>query len=162
MSTTIVRPEPVSGPSGKTIGMAVLGLVAAVAIGFGIANLSDTEPVALSGGQGTVDPTPAFNEFIAEQQVTNVATNPATEIADEREAALEGAFARIEADKGLYLERAGENTAEREAQMAAVLAGVAETKALYLERASENANEREAQLRVEQLPQLSPGDAGIR
>ena len=45
MSTTVVHPESVSGhgPSGRTIGMAVAGLVVAAALGFAITNESTPE-----------------------------------------------------------------------------------------------------------------------
>jgi hypothetical protein len=45
MSTTVVHPESVSGngPSGRTIGMAVAGLVLAAGLGFAVANQSAPE-----------------------------------------------------------------------------------------------------------------------
>ena len=52
MSTTVVHPESVSGtgPSGRTIGMVVAGLVVAAAVGLGIANQSAPETSGISGG----------------------------------------------------------------------------------------------------------------
>ena len=56
MSTTVVHPESVSGhgPSGRTIGMAVAGLVVAAALGFAITNQSAPETGV--AGSAQVDP----------------------------------------------------------------------------------------------------------
>lgn len=83
MSTTVVHPESVSGhgPSGRTIGMAVAGLVVAAALGFAIAN--ESTPETGIAGSAQVD-----SADIKYQQMG--ATRAATEAA-QRQTALQEA-----------------------------------------------------------------------
>ena len=64
MSTTVVHPGSVSGhgPSGRTIGTAVAGVVVAAALGFAIVNQSAPEAGV---SQGTVEATVTQADFVA-------------------------------------------------------------------------------------------------